>query len=311
MATWHETPYKTGRPVAVPGFPRPVFPPDASNAGKQPSENGPDIEAYKRTVWRAGRWPGPASGFDRAYSNAFSHGRSGNVGETGVAGVQRQQGIDDTGWIGQATFDELRRIRVPDGPHKGEPCMDANAANLIAQAWQLYGGAEPAPAPPPTPAKTTRQRALEAAITHLGYTENPPGSNNTLFGQWYGVNYQPWCAMFCTHNYEVGAGGSPSFARGQSYAYVPYIVSDARNQRNGLSIPSMVIAGDLVCLDWARDGTYDHVEMFEAWQGGSTFTTIGGNTSAEGSSGSQSNGGGVFRRNRSAMNQATTFVRVA
>jgi N-acetylmuramoyl-L-alanine amidase len=158
MSEWWEAPYKGGPLVPVPGFPRPLYPPDAVSKGKTPSVNGPDVEAYKRTCWRAGRWQGPASNFDRAFSNAFSHGKSGNVGESGIAGVQRQQGIDPTGWVGQATFNTLRSIRVPTGPHAGEMAMDENAANLIAQAWQLYGGNEPSPEPPaPTVGKLTRK----------------------------------------------------------------------------------------------------------------------------------------------------------
>jgi len=310
MSAWWETAYQGGPMVAVPGFPRPLYPPDAA-PGQLPSVNGPDVEAYKRTVWRAGRWQGPASTFDRAFSNAFSHGKGGgNVGESGVAGVQRQQGIEASGWVGEKTFNTLRSIRVPDGPHEGEMAMDANAANLIAQAWQLYGGEEPPrtpPIPPTAAGKTTRQRALEGAIGHLGTKESPAGSNDTKFGEWYGVNYQPWCAIFCTYCYEVDAGGSPSFTKGVNYAYCPYVVSDARNGRNGLSIPSSVMPGDLVVYDWAYDGTYDHIGIFEAWVGGSTFTAIEGNTSTS----DNSNGGEVQRRQRSTTGQATTFVRVA
>jgi hypothetical protein len=307
MTDWWTVPYKGGPMVAVPGFPRPLYPPDAK--GKTPSVNGPDVEAYKRTIWRAGRWPGPASNFDRAFSNAFSHGKSGNVSETGVAGVQRQQKIDATGWIGEATFNTLRSIRVPTGPHAGEMAMDANAANLIAQAWQMFGGKEPAPTPtPPAPGKqSTRQRALDAATKYLGVKESPAGSNRTKYGAWYGVDGQPWCAMFCSYCYEVDAGGSPSFAKGSSYAYVPYIVSDARNSRNGLSVVSSPIAGDLVCYDWGYDGTFDHVGLFEAWTSGTYFNAIEGNTSTS----NNSNGGEVMRRQRSTGGQSTVFVRVA
>jgi CHAP domain len=259
-------------------------------------------------VWRAGRWPGPASSFDRAYSNVFAHGKSGNVGETGIAGVQRQQKITDTGWVGQATFNTLRSIRVPQGPHEGEMAMDANAANLVAQAWQLYGGKEPPP-PVPAPTKSTRERALAACITHLGETESPAGSNMTKFGSWYGVNGQPWCAIFQTYCWDQEAGGSPSFARGVNYAYVPYVVSDARNHRNGLSVTSSPIPGDLVCYDWGFDGTFDHIGIFEGWAAGSgsTFTAIEGNTSTS----SDSNGGEVMRRTRRVPDQSTVFVRVA
>jgi hypothetical protein len=295
--------------VAVPGFPRPLYPPDAASKGKTPSINGPDVEAYKRTVWRAGRWPGPASNFDRAFSNAFSHGNGPNVVNTGIAGVQRQQNVEATGWVGNATFNLLRSIRCPQGPHEGEMAMDANAANLIAQAWQLYGGEEPSPEPPAPSGKTTRQRALDAAIGYLGVKEDPAGSNTTKFGEWYGANQQPWCACFVSYCFEVDAGGSPSFTKGQNYAYVPYVVSDGRNNRNGLSIPSSVIPGDLVTYNWdgGPDGEYDHIGIFEAWVGGSTFTAIEGNTSSS----SNSNGGEVQRRQRSTTAQTTTFVRVA
>jgi hypothetical protein len=304
---WWDAPYKGGPMVPVPGFPRPLYPPDATSKGKQRSSYGPDVEAYKRTVWRAGRWPGPASNFDRNYSDAFAHGDGPNVVNTGIAGIQRQQKIDDTGWIGKATFNTLRSIRCPQGPHEGEMAMDANAANLIAQAWQIFGGSEPQP-PAPSPT-TVRERALSGARDHLGEVESPSGSNHTDFGEWYGCDYQPWCAMFVTYCYEVEAGGSPSFAKGSSYAYVPYVVSDARNGRYGLSVTNSPVPGDLVCYDWGFDGTYDHIGIFEAWAegSGSTFTAIEGNTSL----GNDSNGGQVMRRTRSTPEQATTFVRVA
>jgi hypothetical protein len=141
MTNWWEQPYKGGPMVKVKGFPRPLYPPDSA-PGKTPSVDGPDVVAYKRTVWRAGRWLGPASNFDEAFSNAFSHGRSGNVSETGVAGVQRQQNIEPTGFVGKNTFNTLRSIRVPTGPHEGEMAMDATAAKLIDEAWEMFNGKE-------------------------------------------------------------------------------------------------------------------------------------------------------------------------
>jgi hypothetical protein len=106
-------------------------------------------------------------------------------------------------------------------------------------------------------------------------------------------------------------GGRPtkSFKQGSRYAYVPYVVSDARNNRNGLSVPSQPKPGDLVCFDWSRDFTYDHIGIFEDWAGTSPseFTAIEGNTST----GNDSNGGQVMRRNRDTRRQNTVFVRVA
>src|SRR5215510_1157005 len=105
MTDWWEKPYQTGPKVAVKGFPRPLYPPDAE-PGHNASVNGSDVEGIKRTVSRAGRWVWQT--FDQAYSNGFSHGKGPNVTDTGVAGVQRQMGIQDTGHIGKTTFDMLR-----------------------------------------------------------------------------------------------------------------------------------------------------------------------------------------------------------
>jgi hypothetical protein len=298
MSEWWQRPYQGGPMVKVKGFPRPLYPPDAAEHGKKPSVDGPDVEAYKRTVSRAGRWPWQS--FDNSFSNAFAHGKSGNVGETGVAGMQRQQDLDDTGWIGEKTFNTLRSIRVPEGPHAGEMAMDAQAAKLIDDAWVLYGGHEP----PPEPSETLRQQALAKAISQLGTKESPPDSNKVLYTNWYGM-VGPWCAMFCTWCYEQ-AGDSPSFSQGSRYAYVPYILGDAQNGRYGLKTTSDPIPGDLVLYNW-DGGEYDHVGLFEGWTGGRTFSAIEGNTSTS----NNSNGGEVMRRQRDAATTTIVFVRAA
>jgi hypothetical protein len=177
--------------------------------------------------------------------------------------------------------------------------MDANAANLIAEAWAIAH-------PPEPPAKTTRERALQGATKYLGYKESPAGSNLTSFGSWYGVNGQPWCAIFATYCFEVEAGGSPTFVRGSRYAYVPYVVADARSGRYGLRATSSPVAGDLVCYDWEGDGTFDHVGIFEKWLSGREFSAIEGNTSTS----NNSNGGEVMRRTRDAGTTTLVFVSV-
>lgn len=299
--SWWEHGYPGGPMVKAPPLPRPCYPPDSTRYGKHPTGPGPDIEAYKRTVSRAGRWPWQA--FDEQFSNGFSHGTSGNVGQSGVAGIQRQQHLDATGWIGTATYNTLRSIRVPEGlPHAGEPAMDATAVNLLEEAYDLFEGA------PDTPAQggTLRQHALETAIGQIGQKESPSGSNHQKYGQWYGVDYQPWCAIFCTWSYEM-SGDSPSFVKGSRYAYCPYVVSDARAGRYGLSTTDDPIPGDLVVYDWSWDTVYDHIGIFEGWVGGGAFTAIEGNTSYS----SNSNGGEVMRRERTKSDQGTVFVRVA
>jgi hypothetical protein len=286
--------------VAVNGFPRPLYPPDA--AGYPASIDGPDVEAYKRTVSRAGRWQWQR--FDQAFSNAFAHGKAGgNVGESGVAGVQRQGGISpDTGYVGKQTFNLLRSIRIPAGlPHAGEPAMDATAVDLINAAWERFGGN---PAPPATGGSAAQAR-LAKAQTQIGVKEAPANSNQCKYCDWYGM-VGPWCAMFATWCDQTGGAATTSFVRGSRYAYVPYIVQDARYGRYGLSITSSPKPGDLVCYDWSRDGEYDHVGIFESGNG-SSWSAVEGNTSTS----NNSNGGQVMRRQRSKSDAAIVFVRVA
>lgn len=288
--------------VAVKGFPRPLYPPDAAPA-YLPSADGPDVEAYKRTVSRAGRWEWQS--FDQAYSNGFAHGLvGGNVIDTGVAGVQRQQNIQPTGFVGANTFNLLRSIRIPDGlPHAGEAAMDARSVELINHAWKVFGGAEPVQ----EKSSTSAQARLRKAVGEIGMTESPPDSNMQKYGRWYGMDGQPWCAMFVTWCDQTSDDPSFSFVRGLAYSYVPYIVSDARLGLNELAVTSSPQPGDLVCFDWSFDGEYDHVGIVETPPDGSgEFETVEGNTSAS----DNSNGGQVQRRWRNVGAQSTVFVRV-
>ena len=103
MTDWWQEPYRGGPMVPVAGFPRELHVGD---------KDGPDVIGYKRTVWRAGRWQGPASRFDDSFSQGFSTGAGPNVVDTGIAGVQRQQNLPDTGVVDEKTFNTLRSLRV-------------------------------------------------------------------------------------------------------------------------------------------------------------------------------------------------------
>src|SRR5262245_5379954 len=113
-----------------PPMTRPLYPPDAARKGKQPSPDGDDVTAIKRAVSRSGHWPWRNLG--RAVSDAFSHRRCGNVSENGLAGLQRQNGVDATGWMGEQTYNLIRSARIPEGlPHAGEPVLDQTAIDLL------------------------------------------------------------------------------------------------------------------------------------------------------------------------------------
>ena len=75
------------------------------------------------------------------------------------------------------------------------------------------------------------RRALAEALRHVGVRESPPGSNRTMFGRWFGVDGVPWCAIFVSYCFDVGAGvvlcrswrGAGTGPRG--VAYVPTLAA--------------------------------------------------------------------------------------
>lgn len=130
-----------GGPMVGPDLPRPLYPPDA--VGYPPSPDGSDVKGWKRGISRGGRWPWQT--FDGAYSNGFAHGKAGgNVGDSGIAGFQRQMGIQATGYLGTETANAIRSALVPDGlPHAGDPLLDATAVRLL-EDYVALGNADPA-----------------------------------------------------------------------------------------------------------------------------------------------------------------------
>lgn len=131
---------------------------------------------------------------------------------------------------------------------------------------------------------------LAIAVRQLGYKESPPGSNRNKFGVWYGMDGQPWCAMFVSYCfYQAGLALPATISKG--FAYCPYGVQWFKQRGKFDMLPQ---PGDVVFFDWAGDGISDHVGIVELVNSNSTVTTIEGNTSA----GNNSNGGEVQRRVR-------------
>lgn len=132
MGEWWEKAYPGGPPVGPAELPRPLYAP-GNPSGKKASPDGQDVIAIKRAVSRLGRWPWQP--YDDAYSGGFARGTSGNVGYTGVAGIQRQSKIEATGNLGDQTYQTLRYARIPEGlPHAGEPAFDSTALALLDTA---------------------------------------------------------------------------------------------------------------------------------------------------------------------------------
>lgn len=147
----------------------------------------------------------------------------------------------------------------------------------------------------------TAAQVIGIAAREVGYSRWKDPNPGTKYGRWYagktsspyfGYSGVPYCAMFVSW-VLAQAGMTPP---GGIFAYCPTGLANAR--RLGRTRDKRAARpGDLVFFDWNRDGVSDHVGIVTANRG-SYLETIEGNTSP-GVRGSQSNGGGVYRRARS------------
>ena len=143
------------------------------------------------------------------------------------------------------------------------------------------------------------QAVIDVARAYLGYTEDPPGSNRTIFGSEYGLDGQPWCVMFLWYCF-THAGERMAFFGGGKTASCSILLRWYKEQ--GLTVPVREVQpGDIVLLNFSGTvepqhcGLVTHVER----SGGSILyiRTIEGNT-VRGSDSSQDNGGTVCEKVR-------------
>lgn len=128
-------------------------------------------------------------------------------------------------------------------------------------------------------------KVLNIAAGELGTTESPAGSNRTKYGRWMGLDGQPWCMSFvqwCFHQ-----AGTPLPCKTGSCSV---LLDWFRKHR-----PEAVFVSDPQPEDIAIF-TFGHTGIVEKALPGAVMC-IEGNTSP-GQSGSQDNGGGVYRRQR-------------
>lgn len=135
---------------------------------------------------------------------------------------------------------------------------------------------------------------LQIARTQIGTVEKPAGSNHTKYGLAYGMDGVAWCAMFTWWCFGQ-AGDAPLVPKS---AYTPTVAGWFQARGQWGSAPRQ---GALVFFDFPGDGVerISHIGIVEAVNADGTITTIEGNTTS-GTSGSQRDGGGVWRRIRRA-----------
>lgn len=137
---------------------------------------------------------------------------------------------------------------------------------------------------------------LRLAASLVGYREGPR-NNQTIFGEYTGFQFQPWCGSYvkyCLDKSNVVGEPSP--------VYTPAGVIGYRNIGRWISRNGDPQPGDVVFFDFQRGpglNPYDtdHVGLLELVDSDGILWVLEGNTS-RGNQGSQSDGGGVWRRAR-------------
>lgn len=137
----------------------------------------------------------------------------------------------------------------------------------------------------------TPDDVVRVAESHVGYVEGPR-DNETTFGARTGYNFQPWCGSFvdCVL-VDAGQTGEPSSV------YTPAGAQAYRRLGRWVDRNAPAERGDVVYFDWQPGTGIDHVGIVTGVRRDGQVETIEGNTSPS-TAGSQSNGGGVYRRVR-------------
>lgn len=149
----------------------------------------------------------------------------------------------------------------------------------------------------------TEQQLIEKTLSIAkkladdNYREGP--NNDTIFGKWYGLNHQPWCAMFVSYCFnQAGAGKlvAAQTAKGFASCNAGY----QWFKKKGQTVPIQdAQPGDIVFFNFDENGkTTEHVGIVYAPQPKKLWIiTLEGNTSGD-AHGSQANGDGVFKKTR-------------
>lgn len=145
---------------------------------------------------------------------------------------------------------------------------------------------------------TRGHKALNVALTQIGYHEDPYGSNDQKYGIWYGFNGVAWCDIFVS--WCFAQIGYKEFR----YSYVPTTVHDALYNRNGMTLVTAPQAGDLCCYH-TGEGDDMHIAFFHSVINKTQFYDVGGNTGPS----NMSNGGAVLKQVRS-YSQISHIIRI-
>lgn len=163
--------------------------------------------------------------------------------------------------------------------------------------------------PAPTTAANAAARVLAVAASQVGYHEGKDKSgdwnNDTVFGLWYGLNGNAWCAMFVSWCAAVaGPSTYPKIIPKHAYTpdgynwYASRGLADGRKPPNRKGVAATgkgkPRVGDVMYVYSSSLGRISHVGLVEKVLSGGRVQTLEGNTNLTGSA----SGDGVYRLTR-------------
>lgn len=139
---------------------------------------------------------------------------------------------------------------------------------------------------------------LKAARVEVdgNYKEGP--NNDTKFGKWYGLNFNPWCAMYVSWCFKE-AGLSHLVAASSKKGFASCTAGMKWFAKKGQLIPiGKAEPGDIVFFNFDNDATdAEHVGIVIK-NDGKNLHTAEGNTVGPKGKGSQANGDGAYYKKR-------------
>lgn len=154
----------------------------------------------------------------------------------------------------------------------------------------------------------TSKQVMKIARSQIGVKESPSGSNNTKYGKAFGLNGQPWCFIFewwC--GYKANPKNNPFPHNSNAADGQDEIVSKkggrwVMKKNTSKAVRKAALqkyrAGDCVDFDYGKMDAYRRHTGLVDYVDGEYVYVIEGNTTQDGKSGSQSNGGMVCRKRR-------------
>lgn len=179
---------------------------------------------------------------------------------------------------------------APKDPDKAEKLKAEKATKAVTL------GAD-APAQISTGSTIDKVLAAAKALVDANYREG--ANNDTIMGKWFGLNHQPWCAMYVSWCFKE-ANASKLVAAQTPKGFASCQVGMEWFAKKNQLVPTKdAQPGDIVFFQFDDDAQADHVGLVlrNDMKKGIMYC-YEGNTSGDGVKGSQSNGDGAFLKKR-------------